>query len=116
MQGDAITDLTIAMEVNYFQLNRAEYFFRYREDSGKRAGAAWGADHTLIDFISKIKEEYGNTVQNIRDRMDIKFTRPLEGENLMHLRQVSGGEFGLFHPRGNLLFEFIETAPQRAWE
>jgi hypothetical protein len=29
----------------------------------------------------------------------------------MYLRQVSGGEFGLFHPRGDLLFEFIETAP-----
>ena len=26
MLGDPITDLTIAMEVNYFQLNRAEYF------------------------------------------------------------------------------------------
>jgi hypothetical protein len=41
-------------------------------------------------------------------------TRPLEEENLMHSRQVSGGEFGLFHPRGDLLFEFIETAPQGA--
>ena len=26
MLGDPITDLTIAMEVDYFQLNRAEYF------------------------------------------------------------------------------------------
>ena len=26
MLGDPITELTIAMEVNYFQLNRAEYF------------------------------------------------------------------------------------------
>ena len=26
MLGDPITDLTIAMEVNFFQLNRAEYF------------------------------------------------------------------------------------------
>src|SRR5262245_35404712 len=43
-------------------------------------------------------------------------SRLLEEENLMHLRQVSGGEFGLFHPRGDLFFEFIESAPQRAWE
>jgi hypothetical protein len=26
MLGDPVTDLTIAMELNYFQLNRAEYF------------------------------------------------------------------------------------------
>src|SRR6202011_1402353 len=26
MLGDPITELTLAMEVNYFQLNRAEYF------------------------------------------------------------------------------------------
>jgi hypothetical protein len=32
----------------------------------------------------------------------------------MRLRQVSGGESRLFHPRSDLLFEFIETAPQRA--
>ena len=32
----------------------------------------------------------------------------------MHLRQVSRGEFGVIYPSGDLLFEFIETAPQRA--
>ncbi len=26
MLGDPVTELTIAMEINYFQLNRAEYF------------------------------------------------------------------------------------------
>ncbi len=26
MLDDPVTDLTIAMELNYFQLNRAEYF------------------------------------------------------------------------------------------
>ena len=37
MLGDPITELTIAMEVNYFQLNRAEYFVPDRgEDSRER--------------------------------------------------------------------------------
>jgi hypothetical protein len=36
--------------------------------------------------------------------------RLLEGENLMHLSQVSRSQFGVIHPSGNLLFEFIETA------
>jgi hypothetical protein len=28
----------------------------------------------------------------------------------MHLSQVSRSQFGVIHPSGNLLFEFIETA------
>ena len=32
----------------------------------------------------------------------------------MHLREVSGGQFGAIYPSGDLLFELIETASQRA--
>src|SRR5580658_10165769 len=54
MLGDPITELTIAMEVDYFQLNRAEYFVPVvvkipgRELALARKG---GAERTLIDFI-----------------------------------------------------------------
>jgi hypothetical protein len=34
----------------------------------------------------------------------------------MCLRQVLRGQFGSVHPRIDLLFDFIEAAPQRAWE
>ena len=77
MLGDPITDLTIAMEVNYFQLNRAEYFVPVAvkipgsELSLARKG---GAEHTLIDFIGEVKDEFGSTVQNVRDKVDIKLT------------------------------------------
>ena len=43
-------------------------------------------------------------------------TRPLEEENLMCLRQVLRSQFGLIHPRVDLLLKFIETAPQGNWE
>src|SRR5580765_5330626 len=33
-----------------------------------------GAERTLIDFIGEIKDEFGTTVQNIRDKVDIKLT------------------------------------------
>jgi VWFA-related protein len=77
MLGDPITDLTIAMEVNYFQLNRAEYFVPLsvkipgRELALARHG---GAEHTVIDFIGEIKDEYGTTIQNIRDKTDVKLS------------------------------------------
>ncbi|HEY3835314.1 MAG TPA: VWA domain-containing protein [Bryobacteraceae bacterium] len=77
MLGDPITDLTIAMEVNYFQLNRAEYFVPVAvkipgsELSLARKG---GAERTLIDFIGEVKDEFGATVQNVRDKFDKKLS------------------------------------------
>jgi VWFA-related protein len=77
MLGDPITELTIAMEVDYFQLNRAEYFVPLtvkipgRELALARRG---GFDHTLIDFIGEIKDEYGTTIQNLHDKVDIKLS------------------------------------------
>jgi hypothetical protein len=33
-----------------------------------------GAERTLIDFIGEIKDEYGTTVSNVRDKVDIKLS------------------------------------------
>ena len=33
-----------------------------------------GAEHTLIDFIGEVKDEYGTTVANVRDKVDIKLS------------------------------------------
>ncbi|HZU24539.1 MAG TPA: VWA domain-containing protein [Bryobacteraceae bacterium] len=77
MLPDPITELTIAMEVDYFQLNRAEYFVPIvvkipgRELALARRG---GADRTLIDFIGEIKDNYGTTISNVRDKVNIKLT------------------------------------------
>ena len=77
MLGNPITELTIAMEVNYFQLNRAEYFVPIvvkipgRELALVKRG---GGERTLIDFIGEIKDEYGTTITNVRDKVDIKLS------------------------------------------
>jgi VWFA-related protein len=77
MLGDPITELTIAMEVDYFQLNRAEYFVPIvlkipgRELALARKG---GAERTLIDFIGEVKDDYGSTIQNVRDKVDVKLS------------------------------------------
>ena len=46
------------------------------EDSGQRAsaGTAPRGGHTLIDFIGEVKDEYGATMNNVRDKVDIKLT------------------------------------------
>lgn len=77
MQPDPITDLTIALELNYFQLDRAEYFVPIAiKIPGRELALAkrGGAQHTLIDFVGEIKDAYGNTVTNLRDNIDIRLT------------------------------------------
>jgi VWFA-related protein len=75
MLQDPVTDLTIQMEVNYFQLNRAEYYVPVimkipgSELARARRG---GNDHTIIELIGEIKDDYGTTIQNIRDHIDVK--------------------------------------------
>ena len=78
MLEDPITDLTVAMEIDYFQLNRAEYFVPVvvkipgRELALAKRG---GAEHTLIDFIGEIKDTVGGiTVSNVRDHVNIKLS------------------------------------------
>ena len=78
MLEDPITELSIAMEIDHFQLNRAEYFIPIivkipgRELALAKRG---GAEHTLIDFVGEIKDlNGGNTVSNVRDSVNIKLS------------------------------------------
>jgi hypothetical protein len=78
MLEDPITDLTIAMEIDYFQLNRAEYFVPIivkipgRELALAKRG---GAELTRLDFVGEIKDLVGGTtVQNVRDNVSIKLS------------------------------------------
>jgi VWFA-related protein len=78
MLEDPITELSIAMEIDHFQLNRAEYFVPIivkipgRELALAKRG---GAEHTLIDFVGEIKDlAGGTTVSNVRDNVNIKLS------------------------------------------
>ena len=92
MLDNPVTEITIAMEVNYFQLNRAEYFVPVAvKIPGSELALAKrrGAVRTLIDFIGEVKDDNGYTIQNMRDKLDIKLsddtaaqlaTRPIQYE------------------------------------
>jgi VWFA-related protein len=78
MLEDPITELSIAMEIDHFQLNRAEYFVPIivkipgRELALAKRG---GAEHTLIDFVGEIKDLVsGSTVTNVRDNVNVKLS------------------------------------------
>ena len=77
MLDNPVTDIPIALEVNYFQLNRAEYFVPVAvKIPGSELALAKrrGAQHTVIDFIGEVKDEFGITIQNFRDKIDVKLS------------------------------------------
>jgi len=90
---DPITEITIAMELNYFALSRAEYYVPVSmkiPGSELNLARSRGAARTNIDFIGEIKDEYGITIQNIRDSISVRLSdadaeqlarRPIQYEN-----------------------------------
>lgn len=78
MLGDPVTELTVSMEINYFQLNRAEYYVPLVvKIPGRELALAkkMGSEHTVIDFVCEIKDDFGGTtVSNIRDSVNIKLS------------------------------------------
>src|SRR6202453_246393 len=84
MLDDPITELSIAMEIDYFQLNRAEYFVPIVvKIPGRELALAkrFGAEHTLIDFVGQIKDLIGGTtVSNVRDNVNIKLSNATAAE------------------------------------
>jgi VWFA-related protein len=83
MLPDPITDLTIAMEIDYFQLNRAEYFIPVAvKIPGRELALAkrGGAERTTIDFIGEIKNSFGTTVTNVRDKVNAKLSEATAAE------------------------------------
>jgi VWFA-related protein len=78
MLDDPVTDLTIAMEIDYFQLNRAEYYVPIIvKIPGHELALAkkFGAEHTLIDFVCEVKDNStGMTMSNVRDEVNVKLS------------------------------------------
>jgi VWFA-related protein len=74
---DPITEVPMALAVNYFQLNRAEYFVpvsvRMPGSELTRAQSG-GATRVAIDMIGELKDDHGVTQRNVRDRIEIPST------------------------------------------
>ena len=77
MLVDPVTDITIAMEIDHFQLNGAEYFVPIMvkiPGSELTLARKGGAEITRLDFIWEVKDNFGSTYTNNRDHMDIKLS------------------------------------------
>ena len=107
MLGDPVTDLTIAMEIDYFQLNRAEYFvpFVVKIPGSELALAKrFGSEHTLIDFVCEVKDlASGITVSNLRDYINVKLSNATAAQLERRPVEYDSG-FTLFPGRYSIKF------------
>lgn len=107
LDENPITDLTMAIELDYFQLNRAEYFVPLIvkiPGSELTLAKHGGSERTVIDFIGEIKDEYGSTITNLRDRVDIK----LSDETAAHLaKRPVQYDTGFTLLPGNYVLKFL---------
>ena len=86
--GDPVTDMDLAMEVDYFRLARDRYFVPLAvkipgtEIELARHG---GAETTRLDFIGQVKDSKGTVVANVRDNIRVK----LKGETAQQLSRTT---------------------------
>jgi VWFA-related protein len=105
--GDPITDMDIAMEMDYFRLGRDRYFVPMvvkipgSEIELARHG---GAESTRFDFIGEIKDAKGATVGNVRDNIEVK----LKGESAQQLSKTTlEYDTGFTLPPGSYTAKFL---------
>jgi VWFA-related protein len=75
MLGDPVTDLTVALEVNYFRLAKDRYFVPVSvkiPGSDIELARKGGAETTRLDFIGEIKDAKGALAGNVRDDITVK--------------------------------------------
>lgn len=84
MLGDPVTDLSLALEVNYFRQARDRYFVPVSvkiPGSDIELAKKGGAASTRLDFIGQVRDEKGNLQGTVRDEITVK----LEGESAVKL-------------------------------
>ena len=87
MLADPVTEIDIALEIDYFRLARDRYFVPVvAKIPGSELEAAQknGADTARIEFIGQIKDDKGKVVQNVRDSADVKLKGEAAGQLAKH--------------------------------
>jgi VWFA-related protein len=87
MLDDPITDISIAMEIDYFRMTRDRYFVPVVAKipgSDLELARHGGSESTRIDFIGQVKDEHGKIVQNVRDMADVKLKDEVASQLAKH--------------------------------
>lgn len=105
--GDPITDMDLAMELDYFRLARDRYFVPLAvkiPGSEIELARHGGADSTRLDFIGEIRNSKGTTVANVRDNIQVK----MKGESGQQLAKTTlEYDTGFTLPPGSYTAKFL---------
>ncbi len=104
--GDPVTDIDIAVEIDYFRLAHDRYFVPVvAKIPGSELELArhGGAESTRIDFIGQVKDSAGKIVQNVRDMADVKLKGETAADLARHPLEYDTG-FTLAPGKYNLKF------------
>jgi VWFA-related protein len=83
MLGDPVTDLTVAMEVNYFRQAKDRYIVPVSikiPGSDIELARKGGAESTRLDFIGEVKDAKGALQGTVRDEITVKLKGESAGE------------------------------------
>jgi VWFA-related protein len=107
MLGDPMTDLSVALEVDYFRMARDRYFVPV---TVKIPGAELelahgkGVESTKLDFIGEVRDSKGVVQGNVRDYQEIK----LKGESVGALsKRTLAYDTGFTLPPGTYTLKFL---------
>jgi len=106
MLGDPVTDIDIAVEIDYFRLAHDRYFVPVvAKIPGSELELArhGGAESTRIDFIGQVKDSAGKIVQNVRDMVEVKLKGQTAADLAKHPLEYDTG-FTLAPGKYNLKF------------
>jgi VWFA-related protein len=94
MLGDPVTDLTLALEVNYFRRARDRYFVPVSvkiPGSDIELARKSGAETTRLDFIGEIKDSKGILAGTVRDDITVKLKGDSAGQLSKHNLEYDTG-------------------------
>ncbi len=83
MLGDPLTDLPLALEVDYFRLTPDKYFIPISvkiPGSELTVAKKGAAETTNIDFIGQVRDAKGAIATNVRDEIKVKLTQENAGQ------------------------------------
>jgi VWFA-related protein len=107
MLGDPVTDLSIALELDYFRLARDRYFVPLTvkiPGSDIELARHSGAESTRLDFIGQVKNQKGELVGTVRDDISVK----LKGDTATQLaKSTLAYDTGFTLPPGPYTIKFL---------
>ncbi|MCZ2147559.1 MAG: VWA domain-containing protein [Bryobacterales bacterium] len=107
MLGDPVTDLTLAVEVNYFRQGKDRYFVPVAvkiPGTDIELAKKGGAESTRLDFIGEVKDSRGVLQGAVRDEITVK----LKGDTAAELlRRNLAYDTGFTLPPGAYTLKFL---------